>query len=106
MKKIITGIFSGDLYLNASLIKEYKFVIFIFLLIILYISKNFGMEKTMLTERNNTRILKNIKANYTGKASRLLDISKRSEIEKMLKERKSSLTKSETAPRVVILEKR
>lgn len=105
MKKIITGIFSGDLYLNATLIKEYKFVVFVFILIILYISKNFGMERTMLTERNNTKTLKNVKANYTGKASRLLDISKRSEIEKMLLDRKSTLQKSETAPRVVIIDK-
>ncbi len=105
MKKIITGIFSGDLFLNETVIKEYKFIIYVFLLIILYISKNFGMEKSLLNERNNTKTLKNIKASYTGKAAKLLDLSKRSEIEKLLKERNSSLKKPETAPKVVILEK-
>lgn len=61
------------------------------------------MEKTILAERNNTKTLKNVKAHYTGKAAKLLDLSKRTEIEKMLIERQSTLKQSKTVPTVVLL---
>jgi hypothetical protein len=72
----------------------------------IYISKNYAMERILLAERANTRELKNIKADYTSKASKLLEISKREEIEKILAVKKSALVKSETAPEVIITGKR
>ena len=105
MKRFITGLFSGDLLLNNKVIKEWKFILYIFILIFLYISKNFGMEKSLLAERTNTRILKNIKADYTSKSARLLYVSKRNEIEKLLTEKNSLLKTSEVKPRVIKLNK-
>ncbi len=106
MKKIVTGIFSGDLILNKNLMREYRFIIFIFLLVILYISKNFAMERILLSERANTRTLKNIKADYTSKAAKLLELSKIGEVERLLNEKQSTLRRSENAPSVVITGKR
>lgn len=103
LKKIISGVFAGEFILNKSTAREYKFLIFIFFLVLIYIGKNNLMEQTFIRERSNIKTLKNIKADYTSKASKLLELSKRGEIERLLKERNSNLQKSDIAPYVVLI---
>ena len=93
----------GQILLNSGILQQSKFVLYIFVLIILYISINFGMESSLLTERRNQRELKNLKADFTSKSAKLLYQSKRGEIEKRLQEYNSKLVKpTEPAGRIII----
>ena len=73
----------GGQILSRSRINQY-FILYVFALIILFISINLGVEKTQLTMRRNQRELKNLKADYTAKAARLQYLSKRNEVEQRL----------------------
>lgn len=98
-------IMNGQILLQSGIEKQSKFVLYIFILIILYITINFGIEKSLLTERRNQKELKNLKADYTGKSSKLLYQSKRVEIEKRLLEHNSKLMKPTEPPGRLIMEK-
>ncbi len=73
----------GGQILSKSRINQY-FILYVFALIIIFISINLGVEKTQLTMRRNQRELKNLKADYTAKAARLQYLSKRNEVEQRL----------------------
>lgn len=101
----VSEIMGGQILLHSGILQQAKFVIYIFVLIILYISINFGIEKSLLTERRNQKEIKNLKADYTSKSSKLLYQSKRVEIEKRLFEHNSRLIKPTEPPRRIIIEK-
>ncbi len=73
----------GGQILSKSRIDQY-FILYVFALIILFISLNLGVEKTQMAMRRNQRELKNLKADYTAKAARLQYLSKRDEVEQRL----------------------
>ena len=82
----------GGQILSKSRIDQY-FVLYVFALIIAFISINLAVEKTQLTMRRNQRELKNLKADYTAKAVRLQYLSKRNEVEGRLAIQASKLKK-------------
>lgn len=97
------GKFIGGKFLvqNGGLAKRWVFVVYIFALIILYITMRFMVKETLLTQVKNHEIIKDLKAEYTGKNSQLLFLSKRGEVEKMLKEKKSSLSAPNLPPKTI-----
>jgi hypothetical protein len=105
LKEWINIIISGKFLVKTGVFQHATFVIYIFFLIVLYIGINFGIEKSQLTERRNQKILKDFKADYTGKTAKLLYQSKRIEIENKLKEYNSTLQGPEEPPYRVIIDK-
>lgn len=103
-RKWLSEFMGGETALQG-LEQHSKFVFYIFILVILYITINFGIEKSLLTERRNQKELKNLKADYTSKSSKLLYQSKRDEIEKRLLEHNSKLIKPIEPPGRLIIEK-
>lgn len=95
----------GQILLHSGILQHVKFVLYIFVLIILYISINFGIERSLLIERRNQKELKHLKADYTSKSAKLLYQSKRAEIEKRLLEHNSKLVKPTEPPRRILIEK-
>ena len=83
--------------------RDIWFVLYIFLIIILYISVNLGVEKTQITIRKNQLELKNLKAEYTGKTARLQSLSKRGEVKERLEKQNSSLINPVSPP--IVLER-
>lgn len=83
----------GGGWLKKGIAAQWPFILYVFFLLIVYISINLGVEKTQVTRRRNQHELKNLKADYTGKAARLQDQSKRGEIEIKLIRQGSSLHK-------------
>jgi hypothetical protein len=69
------------------------FILYVFTLIIIYITINLAVDKTQLSIRRNQRELKNLKADYTSKSAKLQFISKRDEIEDKLKKQGSEVQK-------------
>ena len=100
-----SDILGGQILNRLKTVDQY-FIIYLFVLVIAFISINLGVEKTQMTMRRNQRELKNLKADYTAKAARLQYLSKRNEVEERLKKHNSALHKPETPAKAVKLAKR
>ncbi len=95
----------GGQILSKSRVDQY-FILYVFALILAFISINLGVERTQLTMRRNQRELKNLKADYTAKAARLQYLSKRNEVEERLATQESKLQKpTDPAKAVQIIER-
>ncbi len=99
-------ILGGQILLHSGILQHARFVIYIFFLIILYISINFGMERSLLVERKNQRELKHLKSDYVSKTAKLQFLSKRTEVGKRLHQFKSTLKVPYDPPAKIVINKR
>ena len=95
----------GQILSRLRTVDQY-FILYLFALVIAFISINLGVEKTQLSMRRNQRELKNLKADYTAKAARLQYLSKRNEVEIRLIQQNSNLEKPKDPAKTVKLIKR
>ncbi|MFA6676827.1 MAG: FtsL-like putative cell division protein [Bacteroidales bacterium] len=94
-------IFGGQILLiNGGLIRRWKVILYVFVLILCYISIHFLVADTLTTRVRNDKIITNLNAEYTGKHARLLFISKRQEIDKRLKKMGSDLIAPDNPPKL------
>ena len=100
-----SDILGGQILSRLRTVDQY-FILYLFALVIAFISINLGVEKTQLTMRRNQRELKNLKADYTAKAARLQYLSKRNEVEVRLIQQQSRLEKPKDPAKTVKLIKR
>ena len=100
-----SDVFGGQFLSKMRMTGQWIFILYLFFLIILYISINLGVAKTHLTQRRNQRELKNLKADYTSKTARLQYSSKQGEIEIKLKALGSKVEKPEKPAKLVALPK-
>ena len=87
-----SDILGGQILSRLKTVDQY-FIIYLFSLVIAFITFTLSVENTQLTMRRNQRELKNLKADYTAKAARLQYLSKRNEVEIRLEQHESSLQK-------------
>lgn len=100
-----SDILGGQILSRLRTVDQY-FILYLFALVIAFISINLGVEKTQLSMRRNQRELKNLKADYTAKAARLQYLSKRNEVEIRLIQQNSNLEKPKDPAKTVKLIKR
>ena len=100
-----SDVIGGRFLAKMKMTGQWMFTLYIFLLVIIYISINLGVAKTQLTQRRNQRELKNLKADYTSKTAHLQYSSKQGEIEIKLKALGSKVQKPEKPARLVALPK-
>ena len=100
-----SDILGGQILSRLRTVDQY-FILYLFALVIAFISINLGVEKAQLTMRRNQRELKNLKADYTAKAARLQYLSKRNEVEARLIQQQSKLEKPKDPAKTVKLIKR
>lgn len=104
MANLITNIISGQ-FLKDLFVKNWKYLFFLFLLVIVYISLLFGMRETKRNVERNEEIIKELRSEYLGKFTRLQYQSKRGEIEKNLAKERSTIVPPSEPPTIVIIEK-
>ena len=100
-----SDILGGQILSRLKTVDQY-FIIYLFCLVIAFISFTLSVEKTQLTMRRNQRELKNLKADYTAKAARLQYLSKRNEVEIRLQQHESKLAKPADPAKSVKLARR
>ena len=99
---LIGNILGGQILVRGGgLIKHWKFVLYVFLLVILYISFRFEMRDTMMEEVQNEETLKDLRAEYSNKMTRMLQLSKRGEIEAKLSSNNSRLVPPKYPPTII-----
>lgn len=100
-----SDILGGQILSRLKTVDQY-FIIYLFCLVIAFISMNLSVENTQLTMRRNQRELKNLKADYTAKAARLQYLSKRNEVEQRLITQDSKLKRPQDPAKAVKLVER
>ena len=78
-----SNILRGQFLLNLGVTKRF-FALYIFILIIIYITLNLRVADTNIKIRRNQVELKNLKADYTSKSAKLQYQSRQGEIERRL----------------------
>ncbi len=96
-----SNILGGQFLSQMNLKRHGVFILYIFILIIAYITINFNVEATLVKQRNNQLELKNLKSNYTSKVARLQDQSKQGTVEQRLIATESKVEKPKTPARLV-----
>lgn len=99
----MSDVFGGQFLSRMKMTGQWIFILYVFILIILYISINLGVAKTQLTQRRNQRELKNLKADYTSKAARLQYQSKQGEVELRLNASGSKVQKPQHPAKLIII---
>lgn len=100
---VMRDFFGGQFLNNSKITSQWPFILYVFLLIMVYISINMGVERTQIKQLRNQRELVNLKAEYTGKHAKLQYMSKRGEIATRLEELGSTVKNPESPARVLIL---
>jgi hypothetical protein len=99
---LIANILGGQILVRGGgLMKHWKFVLYVFVLIIIYVSFRFEVRDTMMEEVKNEEMLKDLRAEYSNKMTRMLQLSKRGEIEKRLSEHNSKLVPPPYPPTII-----
>lgn len=89
--KSISQFFGGQAFFEQMTLSHVKFVIYVFILIIFYISFHYASEKTLLRVRVTEKEVKALRAEYTGKHATLMFLSQQKEVERQLREKRSEL---------------
>lgn len=79
-----SSILGGQFLLNLGATRHWLFALYLFVLIILYITLNLKVADTDIQIRRNQTELKNLKADYTSKSAKLQYQSRQGEIERRL----------------------
>ena len=94
-------ILSGQLLIKSGLVTRWKFILYCFILIILFISYNMSVERLQMKLLKNQEELALLKDECSGKYAKLQNISKRSQITERLKELGSKV-ENPTSPAVIV----
>ena len=97
-KEILENVLGGQILAKRSITKNWKFVLYIFILILVYISIHFWTRNTMQRIARNEETLRNLRSEYLGKYTRLLYSGKRGEIEQLLDQNGLELLPPDTPP--------
>ena len=101
---IIENVLGGQILAKGSFSKHWRFILYIFALVILYISIHFGIRNTMQRMTRNEETLRNLRSEYMGKYTRLLHTGKRGEIEQLLGRNSLELEAPVTPPSRIKME--
>lgn len=105
-KEILENILGGQILAKGNLTRHWKFILYVFVLILLYISLHFWTRNTMQRIARNEDTLRDLRSEYMGKYTRLLYLGKRGEIEKLLEENGLELYPPENPPTILKMEDR
>lgn len=97
-KEILENVLGGQILAKSSLTKNWRFIIHIFILVLVYISIHFWTRNTMQRIARNEETLRNLRSEYLGKYTRLLYSGKRGEIEQLLEQNGLELLPPDTPP--------
>lgn len=93
---MIPGLFQGRFL--VALARHWKLVIYVFTLIMLYITLHYRVDDTSMTIIRNNQVLKELKTDYTTRRSRYHELTTVRETNRLLERMGSSLKPPQTPP--------
>jgi len=86
-RNILRSLFTGNVLLSDFITKQWKYMLFLVVLALLYIWFHYNMADTVRAVRRMERDVRVLQVEYTTQQSLLMRMNKQSEVAKMLKER-------------------
>lgn len=103
IRNILSAILHGELLMRLNIGKYFIHIIFTFILLTGVIWASLGIESTMTKVEENKKILKDLSVERTKKSYDLMSLSRRSTVERMLREMGSDV--QEPSKRETVLDK-
>ena len=103
-KKIISGVFHGEPVLKNLVERQLYFILFLFVLVITYITLHYAVGQTLVEGRRLERELKSLNAEYKTCTSQLMFLSKREEVSRRLTQLGSKVQAPTAPSRRIIME--
>ncbi|MCL2726758.1 MAG: FtsL-like putative cell division protein [Bacteroidales bacterium] len=104
LKKYISGVIGGGPILNSLLERQLRFILFVFALVIIYISLHYAVGQTFVERRRLERELKNLHVEYRTCMAEFMFLSKREEVSKHLTRLGSKVHAPIVPPKRIIME--
>lgn len=104
-RKTLREVLDGSLLGTDWFVNNIVFVIFLALLAVIYISNRYHAEKVMRESMQLQEQVEELRAEATSIASRLMGISKQSEVVKMIKEKELGLIEAVEPPGKIVISK-
>ena len=93
-KRLVQNLLGGQGLAGGGFARHWKFILYIFALVILYISIHFGIRNTMQRMISNEDTLRNLRSENMGRSTGLWYTGKRGEIGRLRKDN----SRDRTAP--------
>lgn len=104
-RNIVRDIFGGQFLSSKFIMRNWILILYIFVLVLVYISVHMGIRNTMVRYEANEETIKNLRSEYLTKYNSILYQSKRSEIEILLDNSDSKLVPPSIPPTRIELDK-
>ena len=104
-RNIARDVLGGQFLTSKFIMRNWILILYIFVLILFYISIHMGMRSTMVRYEANEETIKNLRSEYLTKYNSILYQSKRSEIEELLDNSESRLVPPSVPPTIIELDK-
>lgn len=96
---ILKDVISGKVLLNVVLVRQRWYILFLFMLALTYIGLHYYMEKTVRETRRLEHELTNLRIEYTTRSSELMLMSRRSEVNRQIKQRGMTICEPQYPPK-------
>ncbi len=103
-KGLLKGIFDGSILTRDEVAGQLPFLIFIAFLAIIYIGNRYHAEKIVREESKLQVEIRELRAKSISTAAELMDISRQSEVSRMIKERGMDLKEAVKPPKKISID--
>jgi hypothetical protein len=101
----IKDLLDGSLIANDFIVKQLPYIVFMVILAFVYIANRYHAEKVVRANIELTQIISDLRAEAITTSSELMQISKQSEVARLVEKRGLGLKESVVPPKKIIIEK-
>lgn len=102
-KKVIKGLFDGTILTREGVVRQLPYILFIVLLAIIYIGNRYHAEKVVRQESRLNMEIRELRAKSVSTAAELMDISRQSEVARLIKEKGMLLEEAVKPPKKLVI---
>lgn len=92
---------TGNIFTRESISRQFPFLLFLVFIAIFYINNHYRYDRLMRTEQKLRSEVKNLRAESVTTAAKLMQISRQSEVIKLVEQQGLGLQESTTPPKKV-----
>lgn len=97
----VSDFLTGNILTRESIARQFPFMMFLVLLAVIYISNHYRYDRLMRREQALRQEVKNLRAESVTTAATLMQISRQSEVVKLVNQKNLELEESTTPPKVI-----
>lgn len=97
----VSDFLTGNIFTRESISRQFPFLLFLVIIAVLYIGNHYRYDRLMRTEQKLRVEVKNLRAESVTTAAKLMQISRQSEVIKLVEQQGLGLQESTTPPKKV-----